>query len=127
MRTTHIKYHTKDQMAEGVYHILRYSDFSPAAKLAVIDDVCWKWSEFEGKVKNSKYWTEDAESRFEETGSIKNLIHEHIVLRKIIKELLLDMETPSYEKVFKILDSFCVGVIVTKEEDAILNKSGFRQ
>jgi hypothetical protein len=53
MRTTHIKYRTKDQMAEGVYHILRYSDFSPAAKLAVIDDVCWKWSEFEGKVKNN--------------------------------------------------------------------------
>lgn len=38
--------------------------------------------------------------------------------------MLLNLEDPSPEAVKDIFDRFCVGVVVTKEEDARLNELG---
>jgi hypothetical protein len=45
------------------------------------------------------------------------LIHEHVVPRKIIREKLFALRKPSVTSVKRVLEKYCIGVVVTKEED----------
>jgi hypothetical protein len=121
VRKSHPKYRSKETMCKDV-EITLNSDLSYAAKSSVIDIVLWNWSGFDGKYEGCPYWSEKA---------MKNpdakLIHEHLVPRSVVFKKLLDLESPDYDQVYSLLETYCVGVVVTKEEDEHLNKIGLRQ
>jgi hypothetical protein len=52
------------------------------------------------------------------------LVHEHLIPRKIVREMLMNLKDPSPEAVNEIFDRFCVGVVITKTEDTRLNELG---
>jgi len=113
------RFRTKDEICRDVSHILRSSDLHDGTKLAVIDQIFWVWSEFDGKHAGCKYWSKAAT----ESGlKNKGLVHEHLIPRKIVREMILNLEDLSPEAVNDILDRFCVGVVVTKAEDTRLNE-----
>lgn len=120
--TKNIRFRPKDVICRDVSHVLRSSDLHIGTKLAVIDQIFWVWSEFDGKYAGCKYWSKAAT----ESGlKNKGLVHEHLIPRKIVREMLLKLDNPSPEAVYDILDRYCVGVVVTKAEDTRLNQLGF--
>lgn len=51
-----------------------------------------------------------------------DLRHEHCVPRKIILEKIYSLKFKNVDAIFEILDKFCHAVIVSKDEDKLLNK-----
>lgn len=119
--TKNIRFRPKDVICRDVSHVLRSKDLHIGTKLAVIDQIFWVWSEFDGKHAGCRYWSKSAT----ESGlKNKGLVHEHLIPRKIVREMLLNLDDPSPEAVNDILGRFCVGVVVTKAEDTRLNQLG---
>lgn len=83
----------------------------------------WVWSEFNGKHQGCKFWSEKALSSGLQN---KHLIHEHLVPRKVLMNKLFSEVIPDKQNIFEFLDTYCVGVVVTKDEDNMLNKIGLR-
>lgn len=107
-------YRTKNEMVEDVAFILSCGNLTFGTKFSVVDHVIWVWSEFDGKYEGCKYWSKNAVL----SGSARvGLIHEHVVPRKIIRQKLFDLKKPSATSVKRILNKFCVGVVITKQED----------
>ena len=86
----------------------------------------WKFSEAQGSKKNNPYWSDEARKR-ENLLDESELIHEHVVPRNEIIKFLFKLEKPSYNEVRDVLNKFCIGVVVTKSEDALLRDAGFSQ
>jgi hypothetical protein len=109
---------------------------SDGAKYAVIDQALALWSAHEGKYDGCRYWTKDAivarheHLRYDGTGQKPpyehQLIHEHIVPRNIIRDVLLRSHCPSAEEVNDLLEQYCVGAVITKPQDARLTDLGLR-
>ena len=113
------RFRSKDVICRDVSYVLRNTDLHIGTKLAVIDQVFWVWSEFDGKHAGCKYWSKAAvESGLKDKG----LVHEHLIPRKLVREMLLNLEDPSPEAVNDILERLCIGVVVTKGEDTRLNE-----
>ena len=118
-----VRFRSKDIICRDLAHILSDPNLHDGTKLAVVDQIFWVWTEFEGKHKGCEFWSEAAiNSKL--VG--KGLIHEHIVPRKIVRELLLDFDSPTPDAIRSLLDRFCIGVVVTQEEDERLNSLGLR-
>jgi len=83
-----------------------------------VHEILWVWSEFDGKHKGCKFWSEKAHASNLET---KHLIHEHLVPRKVITHKLFNDIPHSKQEISDFLSDFCVGVVVTKDEDNMLN------
>lgn len=112
-----IRYRTKQQIVEDTAFVLACENLQFGTKYAVVDQVIWVWSEFEGKHRGCRYWSEKAVA----TGSKREgLVHEHVVPRKVIREKLFTLSKPSISSVKRILEKYCIGVVVTKEEDVHL-------
>jgi hypothetical protein len=116
-------YRTKAEIASDVAFALRTDALHLAAKRAIIDQAIWVWSEFDGKYDGCPYWSPDA-IRAQKNG--EQLIHEHPVPRKVIRTKLFALRKPSPDNVFRLLKKLCVGVVLSKKEDALLNKLGLR-
>ena len=114
-----IRYRTKGEIARDVSYILSCDELHMGTKLAVVDQVFWVWSEFDGKYKGCRYWSAKARNSKPEKGG---LIHEHMVPRKIVREKLLELTKPTPQLVEELLNKWCVGVVVTKKEDNKLNE-----
>jgi hypothetical protein len=56
----------------------------------------------------------------------RGLIHEHLVPRKVIREKLHGLKQPTALDVRRILDRYCIGVVITKDEDKKLDSKGLR-
>lgn len=119
------RYRSRKQMAADVAFILT-APVSYAAKAAVINQVCWAWTEFEGKYDGCEHWTVLAlkqcgapEQR--KRGWRKLLAHEHAVPRKVVLDLMMDLEHPDEKEVFELLDRLLVGVVLLREEHDLLN------
>jgi hypothetical protein len=112
-------YRTKETMSIDLALILNNKELHRGTKKAVVDNVLWTWSELDGKYMGCRYWS--ATARKTNNSKSKGLIHEHLIPRKVIKEKILSLESPTHETIYKFLESFCVGVVITKEEDKILN------
>jgi hypothetical protein len=112
---------SKDDICCDVAFVLA-SPLTEGTKVAVLNDALWKWSEFDGKIDGCRWWSEAACAIRENR---KQLIHEHLVPRKVLIERLLGLEEPAAEKVAQVLQQ-CVGVVITKDEDRLLNKHGLR-
>ena len=114
-------YRTKEQMCIDVAKVLA-SDLAYGTKQSVVDHVLWVWSEFDGKIQGCKHWSIKAKNA--KTGT--RLIHEHVVPRKVLREKLFSITSPTKRKVCNILSKYCVGVVVTNDEDKELNSLGLR-
>lgn len=109
---------------------------SEGAKYAVIDQALALWSAYEGKHEGCRYWTKEAifarreHLRYDGSGlkipSEHQLIHEHIVPRNIIRDVLLELQSPSALDVNELLEQYCVGAVITKLQDARLTEMGLR-
>jgi hypothetical protein len=122
MHRANKRFRTKPEICRDVAYVLT-APLSVGTKTAVLNDAIWTWSEFDGKFEGCKFWSSNALCF---RGNRKLLVHEHLVPRKVLIDWLLELSAPSIEVVSDIFENFCVGVIVTKDEDLILNKLGLR-
>lgn len=114
------RYRTKQELAEDVVNVLN-SDLHYGTKFAVVREVAWVWTEYLGKFNGCIYWSDAAVRRFKREHSRKRLRHEHVVPKKFVIDMLFGLKTPTVEEVRAILDKYLIGVVVTMEEDALLN------
>lgn len=111
-------FRTKRVMSKDLAFVLKSKQLHRGTKQAVLDQVLWVWSEFEGKYHGCRLWSVAARA----SGSKREgLIHEHLIPRKIVRSKLFGLKSPTPEAVYRILQRWCVGVVVTKEEDRRLN------
>lgn len=130
-------------IAEEIYRLLPTAgnerDPMACAARSLIDYLIWFWTaDGVDAVGNAvrdgiKYdlrhqrHTIQALNQWEKNGERgSGLRHEHAVPKKLLLEHLLTLSTTSVSSVHEILTRFCFAVIVTKEEDELLSKKGFR-
>jgi hypothetical protein len=116
------KFRSKETIAADVAAVLA-SDLSWGTKYAVLADAIWTWTEYEGKHEGCRYWSSLARRH---RRSPSKLIHEHLVPKKVIITLLREMSAPTSESVHALLERLCIGVVVTRVEDAALSAAGLR-
>jgi hypothetical protein len=116
------RYRTKSELCGELAFVLN-SNLHYGTKHAVLLEATWVWTEFEGKYEGCEHWSEAA---LEFRGQPQMLIHEHVIPKKVVIELLLKLPNPTTGSVHQLLESFCKGVVITKEEDTRLNRRGLR-
>lgn len=117
---TNSKYRTKDQIVRDVAVVLN-SPLTYGTKCAVLLDVGWVWTEFHGKYEGCPYWSERALEQFEANAKTK-LRHEHAVPKSVIIAMLVEIDSPTHDQVRDICERLLIGVVVTREEDNLLNR-----
>lgn len=115
------RYRSKEQICRDLSLILK-SDLTHGTKVAVINEILWVWSEFNGKYVGCPWWSHEALKSFD--GDVCGYIHEHIVPKRIVRNTLLQMAQSSAEEIHEYLKKYCIGVVVTKGEDQRLNAAG---
>lgn len=118
-----VRFRSKEIICRDLAYILNNSNIHEGTKLAVIDQIFWVWTEFDGKYEGCKYWSESA---INSKLIGKGLVHEHIVPRKIIRDRLLNINNPTPDAIRSLLDQFCIGVVVTQKEDKKLDSLKLR-
>ena len=113
------RYRTKDVIAKDVAFVLD-SQLSYGTKFAVLSDVTWVWTEFDGKYRGCAYWSKKA-VRQRKRDPHSKLRHDHSVPKKIVIEMLLRMPRPTPTKVRRMLNKFLIGVVVTPDEHRLLH------
>ena len=106
---------SKEQMSSDVAFILN-SPLHVATKMAVMKNVLWKWTEFDGKYQGCRYWTPAAVECFAEHQDKSLLRHEHVVPQKLLKSMLVGLKAATPEVVHDLLVRFAIGAVVTKAE-----------
>ncbi len=117
-----LRYRTKNELCDDIAFTLN-SSLHYGTKYAVLSEATWVWTEFEGKYDGCQYWSKAA---LEFRGNPKMLVHEHVMPKKLVIELLLKMSSPTTSSVYQLLDSYCKGAVITRAEDAALNRLGLR-
>jgi hypothetical protein len=115
----HPAYRTKDQILDDVAFVLG-SQLSYGTRYLVCKQAASAWTEHEGKYKGCRLWSRKAFEHFKETANFKGLRHEHAVPKKVILAALLGLKNPTRADV-AIWFEFLVAVVVTIEEDKLLN------
>ena len=115
----HKRYRTKEQIAADLAVVLA-APLSYGTKFAVLKEATWVWTEFEGKYKGCKFWSTAALAEKRANPKSRNLRHEHVVPKKVVIDLLMQLNSPTPETVRALCDRFLIGVVVTLEEDAAL-------
>jgi len=112
------RYRSKEEICRDVAFVISCETLHIGTRLAVVDQVFWVWTEFDGKYDGCKYWSKKAKAL--PKGEAKgNLVHEHLVPRKVVRQKLLRCK--SANDVRTVLETWCIGVVVTREEDQLLN------
>lgn len=93
---------------------------SYGTKWAVLRDAAWVWTEFHGKYKGCPYWTRMALMQYR-IDPKADLRHEHAVPKTVVMRMLFDLRSPTADQVRQICKRFLLGVVVTREEDDVLN------
>jgi hypothetical protein len=117
------RFRTREQLIADATLTLK-SSLTIASKYALLDNICWVWSEFDGKIEGCRWWSKEARLLRD---SRRELTHEHAVPRRVIIHHLLGLENPEEAVVGEVLHRFCVAVVITKEQDKRLNDAGLRQ
>jgi hypothetical protein len=122
-------YRTKEQLAEDVYNILLSENLSIGAKHAVIHEVTWLWTEFNGKYTGCPYWSKKSSKYLHETEQKKSKIlrHDHIVPRNMIIKRLLYGHKMDSQELSNFLKKHLIGCVLLKEEDTYLNNIGYQR
>jgi len=131
----------KREIASYLSHVFSTCENKHLNKI-VLDRLLWTASEdnLDGKrVKylGQYYWSKAAILKYREKNigrkmkDFSGLRHEHVMPRKLIKEMIeKKLEKPdnkSEDSIFDILESYLHAVIITKEEDTVLNEMGRNQ
>ena len=116
------RFRTREQLTRDASLTLS-SEMSVGSRYALLDNICWTWSEFDGKIDGCRWWSRDA---VDVRADLKQLRHEHVVPRRVIIHRLLSLPVPDESGVFATLNDWCFGVVVTKAEDATLNAAGLQ-
>ncbi|NRY64160.1 hypothetical protein [Clostridium beijerinckii] len=133
MRKEDKKFRTREEMICDSIFIIK-APLTYATKYAMIDNICWSWTEYNGKYKGCEYWSEGAlkllnelKKDNEKIDYQKHFRHEHIVPRKILIDKILSLTNLNEEIYKNILNKFMIGTVVTVSEDENLNSLGYRQ
>jgi hypothetical protein len=116
------RYRTKSELCRDIADVLN-SSLHYGTKYAVLSEATWVWTEFDGKYEGCEYWSEAA---WKLQGQQRMLVHEHVVPKSIVIQWLLKLSTPTADSVNQLLESYCKGAVLTREEDARLNGLGLR-
>ena len=119
-----VRFRTRQEICRDVSLVLNDPRLHVGTKYAVVDQVLWVWSEFDGKHTGCKYWSKKARASGSKRGG---LVHEHLVPRGIVREKIFALRNPTPTAVRRTLQTWCVGVVVTRDEDDRLNELGLRQ
>ena len=119
---TNKRYRTKEQICKDLALVLR-SELSYGTKFAVLSEITWVWTEFHGKYDGCKYWSKEA---LKVKNSRAELIHEHVVPKKVLIEQLIDKQNLFPQEIYCFLEKFCIGAVITKKEDQKINDVGLR-
>ncbi len=111
---------SREQLAQDAAFVIG-SPLSAGSKYALLDNILWVWSEFDGKYDGCKWWSEQA------LRDRTDLRHEHAVPRRYLIERLMNLGQPTLSEVSAMLSELCVGVVVTRAEDARLTSTGLRK
>lgn len=105
-------------------------------RLKLLDGLLWITTENDDKGLKKKYigqpfWSKAALNQLKLNITNKNskvlgLRHEHLVPKKFICNLIIKEVDKSVENIYKILDDLGHAVIITKDEDEIINKKELR-
>jgi hypothetical protein len=132
---------TKETIARDVAFVLN-APLDSFTKKAVLNNAAWAWTMFHGKYDGCPLWSVKAklyqiahlQRRIDYEKSDgrtprpkRSLIHDHAVPRRLVLQMLCDLNPVTPETVFECCEKFLHGVVLTLEEDKSLNASGFRQ
>ncbi|SDJ86037.1 hypothetical protein [Sediminibacillus albus] len=126
------KYMSKPDMIKSlvkIYELYSRSEVPLANVHILLDHFLWGWTEFEGKYKGCKWWSENAYNQFiNSKKETAGLIHEHVVPRNVIRVKFLEMldNGCNEEELYRFLYQYLFACIITKEEDHLLRNSGFK-
>jgi hypothetical protein len=112
-------YRTKQQLADDIAIVL-VSPLSLGTKHRAILDACWTWTEIEGKYVGCQRWTQMAVMAKAADRKAK-LIHEHVVPKKVVVDLLSQMQNSTSAEIYDLFNRLFIGVVVTPVQDQILN------
>jgi len=114
---------TKEQLIQQAYEFA-VSDHHFAVKYAVIHDILWHWTEYDGKYGGNQHWSKKAVDAWQ-SGIRKDFyIEDHVVPRKYFIDFLI-RKTPveiSEHSVKEIFQKHLVSCVITKEEDKRLRE-----
>lgn len=113
------RYRTKEEIVRDVAFVLN-APLSYGTQWAVLSDVTWVWTEFHGKYKGCPSWTKMAIMQHRANPKA-DFRHEHAVPKSVVMKMLFDLPAPTPERVREICERFLLGVVVTREEDDVLN------
>lgn len=117
------RFRTKRQICEDVAHILN-APLAWGTQHAVIAEALWVWSEFDGKYAGCRRWSEKAWAM---RHVVKELRHDHAVPKKLLIERLKRLtSTATVNDVEEVLQRYCIGVVITRDEDRLLNRIGLQ-
>ena len=119
-------------------NLLLNSETPEYLQLICIDHLIWASTERNDEGKKMKYfgqplWSLKAIKLFKDNylnKTINNnngLVHEHAIPKKIIVQEILLLKKATEKDIDTILQKYSQAVIITKEEDDKINKSGFKQ
>jgi hypothetical protein len=116
------RFRTRSELCSDIAFVLN-SSLHYGTKYAVLSEATWVWTEFEGKYEGCKHWSKAA---WEIRGQQNMLVHEHIIPKSIVIQRLLELPTATTSSVNQLLESYCKGAVITRNEDARLNSHGLR-
>jgi hypothetical protein len=120
------RHRTKATICEDVATVLK-SSLSHGTKHAVLAEVVWVWSEFDGKYTGCRHWSRAAVAARAAGEKARSFVHEHVVPKRIIIERLFALPSPvRAADVERVLSTLCIGAVLTREEDRRLTESGLR-
>ncbi len=90
-----------------------------------VDNILWNWTGFHGKTVGCPYWSESALEAYERENRLPlepKLIHEHVIPKSILIELLSKEASANRKTLKDFMNSCVVGAVVTKEEHVRLHQ-----
>jgi hypothetical protein len=112
-------YRTKEQLVQDVTTVLNAA-LTYGTKKVVCRQAASEWTEHSGKYRGCPYWSTKALEQYKTTSKVRGLRHEHAVPKKVVVTALLNLKNPTTQDV-DLWFKFLVGVVVTLEEDKLLN------
>lgn len=136
----------KEAIAKTLVYIYQNAEIKDYLKIIILDRLLWTNTETDDEGISIKYlgqsfWTEGAlyqllfnvnknrrmRKKKHRINPYKNLRHEHSVPKDWIKKEFEKIQKDiNYEKVYELLVKYGQAVVISKEEDALLNKMGLR-
>lgn len=108
-------------------------------QMFLVDRLLWAATEYDDNLQFNKYfgvpfWSYGAiamliENINSNNKADKNLVHEHSIPKCVIGEKLDELyesKNTLEDIIYNLLDKFCHSAIVSKDEDKIINKVGYR-